>query len=108
MACYIHKADIKCALNPFVRRCSQFTTPNTGKRGEKRAEGGNELDTRQGVGSSAHLKLEKNTVLMAGMVSRRGTRPSSMHILSLRATTRPSPRGVRSIATLDCPKLRQI
>ena len=39
------------------------------------------LEVRQGVGSSAHLKLEKNTVLMAGTASRRGTRLSSMDIL---------------------------
>ena len=57
-----------------------LTTPNTGKRGEKRAEGGNELDTRQGVGSSAHLKLDKGTVLTAGMASRRGTRLSSIYV----------------------------
>ena len=34
--------------------------PNTGKRGEKRIEGGDELDARQGVDSSAHLKLEED------------------------------------------------
>ena len=50
--------------------------PNTGKRGEKRVEGGNELDARPSTGSSAHLKLEKNTVLTAGAASRRGTRLS--------------------------------
>ena len=46
------------------------------KRREKRAEGGDELDARQGTGSSAHLKLEKNAVLTAGTTSRRGTRLS--------------------------------
>ena len=35
-----------------------------------------EIDARQGAGSSAHLKLEKNTVLTAGTASRRGTRLS--------------------------------
>ena len=58
--------------------------PNTGKRGEKRIEGGDELDARQGVDSSAHLKLEEDTVLTAGTASRRGTRLSSMaHLLPL-------------------------
>ena len=56
--------------------------PNTGKRGEKRIEGGDELDARQGVDSSAHLKLEEDTVLTAGTASRRGTRLSSIHDLS--------------------------
>ena len=55
--------------------------PNTGKRGEKRIEGGDELDARQGVDSSAHLKLEEDTVLTAGSASRRGTRLSSMGVL---------------------------
>ena len=50
--------------------------PNTGKRREKRIEGGDELDARQGVDSSAHLKLEEDTVLTAGTASRRGTRLS--------------------------------
>ena len=50
--------------------------PNTGKRREKRIDGGNELDARPGVDSSAHLKLEKDTVLTAGTASRRGTRLS--------------------------------
>ena len=50
--------------------------PNTGKRRENRIEGGDECDARQGVGSSAHLKLEKDTVLTAGTASRRGTRLS--------------------------------
>ena len=44
--------------------------------------GGDELDARPGVDSSAHLKLEKDTVLTAGTASRRGTRLSSMGILS--------------------------
>ena len=70
-----------------------LTTPNTGKRGEKRAEGGNELDTRQGVGSSAHLKLDKGTVLTAGMASRRGTRLSSIDVLEHRAPHHTPPRG---------------
>ena len=52
--------------------------PNTGKRREKRIEGGDELDARQGVDSSAHLKLEEDTVLTAGTASRRGTRLSSI------------------------------
>ena len=56
--------------------------PNTGKRGEKRIEGGDELDARQGVDSSAHLKLEEDTVLTAGTASRRGTRLSSIRILA--------------------------
>ena len=56
--------------------------PNTGKRRDKRVEGGVELDARLGVGSSAHVKLEKNTVLKAGAASRRGTRLSSIHDLS--------------------------
>ena len=56
--------------------------PNTGKRGEKRIEGGDELDARQGVDSSAHLKLEEDTVLTAGTASRRGTRLSSIHELA--------------------------
>ena len=56
--------------------------PNTGKRGEKRIEGGDELDARQGVDSSAHLKLEEDTVLTAGTASRRGTRLSSIHDLA--------------------------
>ena len=72
-----------------------LTTPNTGKRGEKRAEGGNELDTRQGVGSSAHLKLDKGTVLTAGMASRRGTRLSSMSILEHCSGVRSSQVGDR-------------
>ena len=55
--------------------------PNTGKRGEKRIEGSDELDARQGVDSSAHRELEKNTVLAAGTASRRGTRLSSISIL---------------------------
>ena len=38
--------------------------------------GGDEFDARQGVDSSAHLKLEKDTVLTAGTASRRGTRLS--------------------------------
>ena len=50
--------------------------PNTGKRGEKRIEGGDELDARQGVDSSALRELQKNTVLAAGTASRRGTRLS--------------------------------
>ena len=50
--------------------------PNTGKRREKRVEGGDEFDARQGVDSSAHLKLEEDTVLTAGTASRRGTRLS--------------------------------
>ena len=57
-----------------------LTAPNTGKRGEKRIEGGDELDARQGVDSSAHLKLEEDTVLTAGTASRRGTRLSSIPI----------------------------
>ena len=40
--------------------------------------GGDELDARPGVDSSAHLKLEKDTVLTAGTASRRGTRLSSI------------------------------
>ena len=44
--------------------------------------GGDELDARPGVDSSAHLKLEKDTVLTAGTASRRGTRLSSMRVLS--------------------------
>ena len=56
--------------------------PNTGKRGERRIEGGDELDARQGVDSSAHLKLEEDTVLTAGTASRRGTRLSSIPIRS--------------------------
>ena len=60
--------------------------PNTGKRGEKRIEGGDELDARQGVDSSAHLKLEEDTVLTAGTASRRGTRLSSIeNLLTLNA-----------------------
>ena len=55
--------------------------PNTGKRGEKRIEGGDELDARQGVDSSAHLKLEEDTVLTAGTASRRGTRLSSKDVM---------------------------
>ena len=55
--------------------------PNTGKRWEKRVDGGDERDARQGAGSSAHRELEKNTELTAGTVSRRGTRLSSIHIL---------------------------
>ena len=61
--------------------------PNTGKRGEKRIEGGDELDARQGVDSSAHLKLEEDTVLTAGSASRRGTRLSSIPIRSHRTVT---------------------
>ena len=63
--------------------------PNTGKRGEKRIEGGDELDARQGVDSSAHLKLEEDTVLTASTASRRGTRLSSIPI---RSTFRTHPR----------------
>ena len=66
--------------------------PNTGKRREKRVEGGDELDARQGVDSSAHLKLEEDTVLTAGTASRRGTRLSSMSVscCSLRLRCRHS------------------
>ena len=45
--------------------------PNTAKRGEKRIEGGDEINARQGVDSSAHLKLEEDTVLTAGRVAAR-------------------------------------
>ena len=55
--------------------------PNTGKRREKGVEGGDELDAQHGVGSSAHLTLEKNTVLTAGTASRRSTRLSSIGLL---------------------------
>ena len=75
--------------------------PNTGKRGEKRIEGGDELDARQGVDSSAHLKLEEDTVLTAGSASRRGTRLSSIHVL-----THPPRPGSRSCGpgSLDCAR----
>ena len=56
--------------------------------------GGDEFDARQGVDSSAHLKLEKDTVLTAGTASRRGTRLSSMGILE--QTTASTPRAGRS------------
>ena len=42
--------------------------------GEENRRGCDELDARQGVDSSAHLKLEEDTVLTAGTASRRGTR----------------------------------
>ena len=64
--------------------------PNTGKRREKRVEGGDELDARPGVGSSAHLKLERNTVLTAGTASRCGTRLSSIPIRSVRNNGSPN------------------
>ena len=38
--------------------------------------GGDEFDARPSVDSSAHLKLEKDTILTAGTASRRGTRLS--------------------------------
>ena len=62
--------------------------PNTGKRREKRIEGGDEFDARQGVDSSAHLKLEEDTVLTAGTASRRGTRLSSIPVLTRFPTRR--------------------
>ena len=55
--------------------------PDTVNRGENRVEGGDELDAYLRIGSSAYLKLEKNTALTAGMASRRGTRLSSIYIL---------------------------
>ena len=57
--------------------------PNTGKRREKRVEGGDELAARQSAGLSVHLELEKDTVLTAGTASRRGTRLSSMNRILL-------------------------
>ena len=71
--------------------------PNTGKRREKRIEGGDELDARQGVDSSAHLKLEEDTVLTAGTASRRGTRLSSIHDLS----HAPGPRDLPAVAAMS-------
>ena len=65
-------------------RPSVLMAPDTGKRREKRNEGGvDALETRQGVGSSAHLKVEKNTVPTASAASRRGTWLSSIALLSL-------------------------
>ena len=79
--------------------------PNTGKRGEKRIEGGDELDARQGVDSSAHLKLEEDTVLTAGTASRCGTRLSSkdvmLHICNVsQAIASPTLRTHDSVADL--------
>ena len=59
-----------------------LTTPDIAKRQEKRIEEGDELATRQRAGASVHLELGENTLLTAGTASRRGTRLSSMPILS--------------------------
>ena len=59
-----------------------LTTPDIAKRQEKRIEEGDELATRQRAGASVHLELEENTLLTAGTASRRGTRLSSIPILS--------------------------
>ena len=81
--------------------------PDTVNGGENRVEGGDELDAYLRIGSSAYLKLEKNTALTAGMASRRGTRLSSMGIVSRVRTpwgqglagsgrSRPAERGGRA------------
>ena len=76
--------------------------PNTGKRGEKRIEGGDELDARQGVDSSAHLKLEEDTVLTASTASRRGTRLSSIRSPSRFPTARdPAEASIIGDTTAD-------
>ena len=59
-----------------------LTTPDIAKRQEKRIEEGDELATRQRAGASVHLELGENTLLTAGTASRRGTRLSSIHVLS--------------------------
>ena len=82
--------------------------PNTGKRGEKRIEGGDELDARQGVDSSAHLKLEEDTVLTAGTASRRGTRLSSNDVMLPNISDLWHPSGRCGYATAqDAPSARE-
>ena len=61
-------------------------TPGIAKRREKRIEGGDELEARQSAGASARLELEKATRLTTGRASRRGTRLSSIRVVSQQQT----------------------
>ena len=62
----------------------EFTGAHAAEHRETSGEenrGGDEPEARQGAGSSVHVKLEKNNVLAAGTVSRRGTRPGSIVVM---------------------------